>query len=124
MSNPHHQEDGAHVLGMSAQVLGFVELVTAGGILLVIAIVSLVCITLILLVAVFLSPVLVPLGGLLLVGITFTLTSGGVAIAVASAVSWGYHYFVGRHPPVVLRWLLPHDDIDEAFHRSHVATSA
>eukprot|EP01018_Ginkgo_biloba_P009394 Gb_33169 [translate_table: standard] len=85
------------------QILGLITLLTVGGVLLFMTGLTLTGTVIALVVStpvfVFFSPILVPVGTVLVLAVAGFLTAGGFGVAALSALSWIYNYVKGRHPP-------------------------
>ncbi|XP_022135191.1 oleosin 16 kDa [Momordica charantia] len=93
------QEHAPH----SPQLLGFLTLFISAAVLVFLtgltitaAAVALILITPFILLT---SPIWVPVGFLLFVATAVVLSLGGLALAAAAGLSWGFRYFKGMQPP-------------------------
>ncbi|XP_043698043.1 oleosin G-like [Telopea speciosissima] len=87
----------------STQLMGFLTLMISGSILLLLtgltlsaSVLGLIFITPLILLT---SPIWVPAGTLLLIGVSGFLSMCGFGVAVVAGLSWMYKYLRGRHPP-------------------------
>lgn len=87
----------------STQIAGLATLVISGGILLLLAgltltaaVLGLIFFAPLILIS---SPIWFPIGVLIFVGVAGFLSFFGFGVAVVAAVSWLYRYFKGFHPP-------------------------
>lgn len=87
----------------SRQVVGFIGLLTTGSFLLLVAGLTIagIIFTLILLapMLIFFSPVLVPAGFALSLGMGGVFTASTAIVFTISAIAWVYNYVQGQHPP-------------------------